>query len=468
MLLDELGGAAAAKASTICAVESEMAETMLDDAAVFDEPRALPTLVCPVLSASSFCFALASVELAESTSACNAVVSSVARVSPLLTVSPVFTFTDFTVPDDENAGVNFSDEVIVPDDSTVWVTEPSETVATRRVVPLPLVAAIPTALPPPITTTPTATATARRRRARRRRERRAGDCSATVGPSAETDGALPVGRIGDPDGGRGDRARRVGLALGGHALSDLDRGRRRGRLGGDLRARADRHGLVRGGRAARTVRAEVPGGDHQRRTRHGGDLAAGDRAEVRPPRGAARREPGRSLPGREARGPLPAPATPATEGAGTARAVDGGTDRHRGGRERRRRGVRAGRCDGGHAITGLDRGERRGDLVAELRRRAPRHRHLAGLLVLHLHRRAGDSGYRAGSGRPTLTGRAGAARATRPARGTGRRRGRGRVGGGATSAGRAAARAERDRGGEGRDRNAQRSGRDRRTVRGHA
>src|SRR6266581_6932098 len=105
------------------------------------------TLVWPVLSASSCCLALASVELAESTSACRDVVSRLARVWPLRTVSPTCTSTDLTVPSAENDGVNFSDDVIVPDDSTVCVTDARATVASRRAGPLPLVAAMPTALP---------------------------------------------------------------------------------------------------------------------------------------------------------------------------------------------------------------------------------------------------------------------------------------------------------------------------------
>src|SRR5262249_21372172 len=147
-----------------------------------------------------------------------------ARVCPLWTVSPTWTSTASTVPDVGNDGVSFNDDVTVPDDSTVCVTEPSPTVASRRAGPLSLVAAMPAALPPPRTATPTAAATARRRRVRRRRARAR---SATVAPPSECQRALAVDRVGDPHAGGGDCAGRVGLALGGHALADLERGRRR-------------------------------------------------------------------------------------------------------------------------------------------------------------------------------------------------------------------------------------------------
>ncbi|MDT4949945.1 MAG: hypothetical protein QOJ37_2540, partial [Pseudonocardiales bacterium] len=105
------------------------------------------------------------------TAAFNAVVSSLASVCPLPTLSPTFTSTDFTVPLAEKEGVSFSDDVMVPDDWMVWVTDAAATVATRRPGPELLVAAMPTALPPATTAMPTAIATVRLRRARRRRAR---------------------------------------------------------------------------------------------------------------------------------------------------------------------------------------------------------------------------------------------------------------------------------------------------------
>src|SRR6266550_4461415 len=226
LLRSELAGLAAADGDWDGDGDGEISCASKDFAVTSDELLAADelfgvTLVWPVLSASSCCLALASVELAESTSACRDVVSRLARVWPLRTASPTCTSTDLTVPSAENAGVNFSDDVTVPDDSTVWVTDARAAVASRRAGPLPLVAAMPTALPVATTARPMTSAIARRRLARRRRRDRARSAIAVPPESTEEEGALPVRRIGDPHTGRCHGACRVGLALRRHALAYL-------------------------------------------------------------------------------------------------------------------------------------------------------------------------------------------------------------------------------------------------------
>src|SRR5207248_521585 len=147
--------------------------------------------------------------------------SSCASVCPAVTCWPTWTGIDDTWPDTGKVSVALLTGWIVPEVSSVAVTEAGPAI-TVRYPPDDEPEDAHTTAPPPARTTTSATRSTRRRRLVRAIRSRA----PLLGTPSRRAAVRP--RLADGDRLRGDRAGVVGLAGRRNALADLERGRGRG------------------------------------------------------------------------------------------------------------------------------------------------------------------------------------------------------------------------------------------------